>query len=219
MSELERAARLRKARLEFGLKTPSEAFQMFGERFNWSANTYKSNENGNAPFSFKRAKQYAKAFGVRPEWLYDGIGPMRGEMVPIIGRVGADPSGVVLMALADNPWGLVPVPPGGTESAVALQVRGQSMPDVAPDGAIIYFEDQRAKPSAEMLGEVVVVETDSDEVLVKRLRRGSKPNHFDLESLVGEPRRDVKLRWAARISATVPPWKARQIIVNFGEAA
>ena len=37
-------------------------------------------------------------------------------------------------------------------------------------------------------------------------------NLFQLESLAGETRRDVRLRWAAHITAIVPPFHARRII-------
>lgn len=83
----------------------------------------------------------------------------------------------------------------------------------ADDGALIYFEDQRTSPSSDMLGQVVVVETDTDEVLVKRLLRGSQPGLFDLESIAGPTRRDARLRWAAHITAIIPPFQARRIIV------
>lgn len=86
------------------------------------------------------------------------------------------------------------------------------MPGLAEDGALIYFEDQRSQPTADMLGHVVVVETDEDEVLVKRLLRGSQRGHYDLESLFGPTRTDCKLRWAAHITAIIPPHQARKII-------
>jgi hypothetical protein len=63
-----------------------------------------------------------------------------------------------------------------------------------------------------MLGHVVVVETDTDEVLVKRLLRGSEPGVFDLESIAGPTRHDTRLRWAAHITAIIPPFQARRII-------
>lgn len=59
-----------------------------------------------------------------------------------------------------------------------------------------------------MLGYVVVVELDTDEVLVKRLLRVSKPGRFDLESLAGPTRRDARLRWAAHVTAIIPPYQA-----------
>lgn len=207
----DRAYRLRQARLQRGFDTAAAAAESFG----WNRNTYLSNENGNADFSYRRAKAYADAFGVRPEWLYEASGSMAatGEgLVRVIGNVGADPEGVVLFATGQEAGDLVPIPPGGSDRAVALKVVGHSMPGVADDGALIYFEDQRTPPTPDMLGHVVVVELDTDEVLVKRLLRGSKPGRFDLESQAGPTRADAKLRWAAHITAIIPPFQARRII-------
>jgi len=204
--------RLREARIAKGFETAAAAADAFG----WNRNTYGSNENGNAPFSYRRAKEYAAAFGVRPEWLYDAAGAMlpatEAGFVPIIGRVGANPDGLVLFATGQEPGDLAPIPPGGTDKAAALLVVGHSMRGVADDGALIYFEDQRTPPSPDMLGHVVVVETDTDEVLVKRLLRGCRPGLYDLESVAGPMRQDARLRWAAHITAIIPPFQARRII-------
>ncbi|MBP6877508.1 MAG: helix-turn-helix domain-containing protein [Phenylobacterium sp.] len=212
----DRFQRLRLARTENGFDTAAAAAEAFG----WNRNTYSSNENGNAAFSYRRAKEYAAAFGVRPEWLYDAAGPMRSSgvagLAPIIGRVGANPEGDVLLATGQGSGELAPIPPGGTEKAVALRVSGHSMRGLADDGALIYFEDQRSSPSPDMLGQVVVVETDTDEVLVKRLLRGSGPGLYDLESVAGPTRRDARLRWAAHITAIIPPYQARRIIIDEG---
>ena len=208
----ERRQRLRQARIAKGFDTAAAAADAFG----WNRNTYGSNENGNAPFSYRRAKEYAAAFGVRPEWLYDAAGSMlpasEAGFVPIIGRVGANPEGLVLFAQGQEPGDLAPIPPGGTEQARALLVVGHSMRGVADDGALIYFEDQRTAVTPDMLGHVVVVEVDTDEVLVKRLLRGSRPGRYDLESIAGPTRQDARLRWAAHITAIIPPFQARRII-------
>ena len=47
-----RAERLRQARIDRGHETAAAAADAFG----WSRNTYAANENGNAPFSYRRAK-------------------------------------------------------------------------------------------------------------------------------------------------------------------
>ncbi len=212
----ERFQRLRAARIEKGYETAAAAADAFG----WNRNTYSSNENGNASFSYRRAKEYAAAFGVRPEWLYDAAGGMRSArdvgLAPVIGRVGANPEGDVLLATGQDGCDLAPIPPGGTDRAVALLVAGHSMRGLADDGALIYFEDQRSSPTPDMLGQVVVVEVDTDEVLVKRLLRGSKPGLYDLESVAGPTRRDARLRWAAHITAIIPPFQARRIIIREG---
>jgi phage repressor protein C with HTH and peptisase S24 domain len=210
----DRSQRLRQARLEAGHETAAAAADAFG----WNRNTYASNENGNAPFSYRKAKEYAAAFKVRPEWLYDASGQMRAAaesgLVAVIGRVGANPDGLVLLASGQEAGDLAPIPPGGTDKAVALQVVGHSMRGLADDGALIYFEDQRTAPTPDMLGHVVVVETDTDEVLVKRLLRGSRSGLYDLESLAGPMRQDTRLRWAAHITAIIPPFQARRIIIS-----
>ena len=204
--------RLRQARLESGFETAAAAADAHG----WNRNTYSSNENGNAPFSYRRAREYGAAFGVLPEWLYDASGPMRAveeaAMARIIGRVGANPDGTILYVGGQEGGDLAPIPPGGTEKAVALRVVGHSMRGLADDGALIYFEDQHTPPTPDMLGHVVVVETTTDEVLVKRLLRGSKAGLYDLESVAGPTRHDAKLRWAAHITAIIPPYQARKII-------
>ena len=209
-----RAERLRQARIDKGFETAAAAADAFG----WSRNTYASNENGNAPFSYRRAKEYAAAFALSAEWLYDAAGSARPAsaegFVSVIGHVGANPEGLVLFALGQDLGELVPIPPGGTDQARALKVVGHSMRGVADDGALIYFEDQRTAPSSDMLGHVVVVELDTEEVLVKRLLRGSKPGLYDLESLAGPTRQDARLRWAAHITAIIPPFQARRIIRN-----
>lgn len=208
----ERSDRLRQARLDAGHETAAAAAEAFG----WNRNTYASNENGNAPFSYRKAKEYATAFGVSAEWLYDAAGPVRASAlagyVPILGRVGANPDGVVLFATGQDAGDLAPIPPGGTDKAAALRVVGHSMRGLADDGALIYFEDQRTPPTPDMLGHVVVVEVDTDEVLVKRLLRGSRSGLFDLESVAGPTRQDARLRWAAHITAIIPPFQARRII-------
>lgn len=223
MSVQQRAERLRAARKAAGYRTARTAALSFG----WNAHTYSSNENGNAPFSYSKAIRYGEAFGVTAEWLYVGEGtpeadvppaapPYPGErteaLVPVIGRVGADPEGLVLFATGQEVGDLVPLPPGGSKNAVALMISGHSMRGLADDGGLIYFEDQRRSPSPSMLGAVVVVETDTDEVLVKRLLRGSRPDLYDLESIRGPLRKDCKLRWAAHITAIIPPHQARKII-------
>lgn len=130
----------------------------------------------------------------------------------IVGSVGANPDGQVLYEQAYTTGEIAPLPPGATHWAAALHVRGHSMPGFAEDGALIYYEDRRDPPTEDMLGEVAIVGLDTGEVLLKRLLRGSRPGLYDLESIAGPTRRDARVVWAGRISAIIPPWKARQII-------
>jgi len=209
----ERHDRLRRARIDAGFARMSEAVARFG----WNKNSYKSNENGNAPFSYAQAEAYAEAFGVRAAWLYSGTLPMhvgKPDLRLIIGRVGADPEGTVVMTSADAVFDYAPPPPGGTSASVALEVRGHSMHGWADDGALIYFEDQRTPPTPDLLGQVCIVETEDGRVLVKRLLRGSAPDRFDLESINGPTMSDVRLVWAAEVTAIIPPRQAGRVILR-----
>jgi transcriptional regulator with XRE-family HTH domain len=138
-------------------------------------------------------------------------------MVPIIGRVGADAEGTVVYITGQASYDTTPIPPGGTSDSVALEVVGSSMRAIAEDGGLIYFENQHNPPTPDMLGYVVIVETEDGRVLVKRLLRGSKPGHYDLESQIGPTITDVRLRWAAEPTAIIPPKQARRIIRRAGE--
>jgi DNA-binding XRE family transcriptional regulator len=212
----ERHDRLRQARIAAGFERASDA----AARFGWNENTYKSNENGNAPFSFRKARDYAEAFAVRAEWLYDETGPVQPgsePMVRIIGRVGADAEGAVIHTTGQEGFDMAPIPPGGSSAAVALEVTGHSMRAVAEDGSLIYFEDQRNPPTPDMLGYYCIVETEDGRVLFKRLLRGSAAGLYVLESQVGPPIEDIRLRWAAEPTAIIPPKQARRIIRRAGE--
>lgn len=212
----ERHDRLRQARIDAGFKTQAEAVRRYG----WNANTYKSNENGNAPFSFDQATHYGKAYGVQAEWLYSGKGAKKADAgVPIIGRVGADAEGRVLRTVGQAANDSAPLPTGGTTDSVALEVDGHSMRGFADDGALVYFENQHTPPTEDMIGEVVVVqvagagdESDDEDVLVKRLQRGSGAGLYNLESIVGPTLQDVRVRWAAEITQIIPPRQARRLI-------
>jgi hypothetical protein len=192
--------------------------------FGWKPVTYRSHErapedNGRA-FGVEWAKTYADAYGVSWRWLLAGEGqPVdtdQARLAPVIGCVGANPEGAVLFATGQDSGDLAPIPPGGTDRAVALEVRGHSMRGLADDGALIYFEYQRSQPTRDMFGSVVIVQLRSGEVLVKRLLKGSRPGVFDLESIAGPTIEDAEIDWAAEVTAIIPPRQARKIIVRSG---
>jgi hypothetical protein len=107
--------RLRKARVAAGYKSGAEAARRHG----FKANTYKSNENGHAPFGFEQAKAYGKAYDVRPEWLYDGKLPVKERgprVVPLVGYVGAGAE-AHFYSTGDEGLGEVEAPDGADETS------------------------------------------------------------------------------------------------------
>ena len=111
--------RLRQARLRKGYAQAIDASTAYG----WNKNTYASNENGNAPFSFKSAQKYAAAYGVRAEWLYTGSGPMVDDTAPANDDVlpsDEDFQEMVTAALLEVPPG---TPLAGYPAIVASSLR------------------------------------------------------------------------------------------------
>jgi len=163
----------------------------------------------------------AKALACEPADLIPSAGSRRSgpEYREVIGYAGADPEGTVLFAHGQGTGDYAPVPPNGSPTARAIEIRGHSMPFFAEDGTLVWFDDQKTKPDPEMIGHVVVVQLDTDEVLIKRLLRGSDRGLFDLESIAGPTRRDVRPVWVARIISIIPPLEARRIIQRGGLAA
>lgn len=206
------AQRLRKARIDAGYKSATAAAAALGVNLS----TYTLHENGGRAFDDEAALLYAKKFKTTPEYLlYErGAASTAPATVRIIGRVGADPSGEVVMTTAHDRWDLAPIAPGGSADDNAVEVAGHSMPWLARDGSLIYFQAQRTPPTADMLGYPVVVETEDGRILVKRLLRGSSKGLFDLESENGQTIRDVRVAWAAEITAIIPPRQARRIIIR-----
>jgi transcriptional regulator with XRE-family HTH domain len=192
-----------------------------GEAVHQGQTTISSWERGRTEPGRDDVENVAQALGISRAEL-EGVasgGASRLQLVPVVGRVGADASGTVYLAFADATYDMAPLPPGGTSKTVALEVNGSSMPMFADDGSLIYFEDQKVEPTPDLLGEVCAVETEDGRVLVKRLKRGSAPGLYDLESIVGPTIHDVRLRWAAEITNIVPPRQARRIIVRAEEHA
>ena len=159
----------------------------------------------------------ALSVGVADLYRHPDHQPASPQLVRIIGRVGADTEGTVIQTAGQEAWDMAPIPPGGSPDSVALEVVGHSMRAIAEDGALIYFEDQRQPPSPDMIGYVCIVELEDGRVLIKRLLRGSAPGLYMLESQIGPPIEDVRIRWAAEPTAIIPPKQARRVIVRSGE--
>lgn len=176
-------------------------------------------ERGLVPLSEEHHAPLAVALDIRPADLFrDPADVDPGEIyVPIIGRVGADTEGTVIHADAQRGFDTAPLPPGGTPRAAALEVVGPSMPWLAEDGSLVYFENQRTPPTEDMIGYYAIMELEDGRVLIKRLLRGTKPGHYSLMSQVGPPIEDVRIRWAAEPTAIIPPRQAQRIIRRTGE--
>jgi phage repressor protein C with HTH and peptisase S24 domain len=177
---------LRQARIDAGFERQRDVFERFGD---WNRNTYKSNENGNAPFSFEQAKAYAKAFEVRAEWLYDGTGAANGKALvdgyPLIGKVGAGGEGLYDDDYAQGAAAghIEPLPGMPVEAEIiALETDGDSMAPLVLDGDLAFFGPIR-KDVDQLLNKRVMARLEDGRKFFKILKRGSQPGHYTLRSL------------------------------------
>lgn len=125
------------------------------------------------------------------------------DMVPIVGHVGA---GGYAEYVPAGELGEAPRPPGFGAHGVALKVRGDSMPGVAEDNWLIYYDERFEAPSEDMIGQLCVVQVVDGPVLIKRLYRGGLPGTFDLVSTSSnyEPIRNVLIEWVAKVDWIKP---------------
>ena len=207
------ADRLRKSRIARGYGGAAEAADAFG----WNRNTYSSNENGNAPFSYKKAQAYAAAFGVRADWLYSGEAPgaaggAKGPTIPVVGYVGAASE---YFGFDDHAQGAgldeIDRPPGVPERAVAVIVRGDSGYPAIRDGMVLVYWNCVPDPT-DLVGEDCFVRLRDGRTVVKLLERGSQTGLWTLVSINASapPIRDVEIEWAAPIEIRLRKknWKA-----------
>lgn len=145
-----------------------------------------------------------------------GDGALRRPTTKIAGRAGAATDGRIVFVDGEGDLGEVEIPEGATEDSVAIEIEGYSQGFIA-DGCLIFYTEVHAAPTDDMLGTIVVIGTDDGEVLLKKLLRGSKPGHFDLESINGPMMKDRRVVWAAHVDSLVPPWRAKRLRVDASE--
>ncbi len=147
--------------------------------------------------SVANLNKIAAALGVHPKDIL-----VESPVVPIVGYVGAG-SAMHHYASADSPNEFVPMPENGNENTVAVEIRGTSLGSIF-DTWLVYYDEIRNPPTADMLNKLCVIGLDDDRVLVKRLRRGSGPGLYNLESTTESLIEDAKVTWAAKVKNMTP---------------
>lgn len=195
------AKRLKWAREQHGkYPTPSEAAAAFG----WKQSTYLGHENGDRNPSRKAAIRYARAYGVRWEWILEGDGRPTDKpaKVRVLGEVieGSEVRRSVETKFISGS----DVPPNVGVNSMALEVRGGSMRGIADDGWLLFFDDLRQPPTPDLLGKLCVLEVGDGRILVRVLQRARIKNRYDLESPAERTLRDQRVTWAARVTWIKP---------------
>lgn len=157
---------------------------------------YETNIHPIPDHVLERASQL---FGVTPAFIR--YGDTENRMVVVSGRVGA---GAHVEAIEDPPWRYVEVPASWSDAA-ALEVDGLSCYPIYEDRDIIIVRGQRRLLEDEFLGKFCVVETVDGLGLVKRVRRGSSPGLYTLESPNAPSIEDVMLGSARPVRMSLKP--------------
>jgi transcriptional regulator with XRE-family HTH domain len=123
--------------------------------------------------------------------------------VPIIGYVGAG-AAAFFYDDASHSDDFAPRPPDSSAETVALAVKGDSMPGVAEDNWLVYYDQRQEGVTEEMIGELCVVGLEDGRTLVKRIYSGAQPGTFDLISTGHKPIRGVLIAWAAKVDWIKP---------------
>ena len=156
---------------------------------------YETNSIAMPDYVVDRASQL---FGVTPAFIR--YGDTQNRMVQVLGRVGA---GAHVEAI-EVPSRWVEVPASWAD-ALALEIDGVSCYPVYEDRDIIIIRGPRRLVESEFLGKMSAVETHDGLGLVKRVRRGSGPGLYTLESPNAPPIEDVALVSARPVKAALKP--------------
>jgi repressor LexA len=175
----------------------------------------------------------AKALGRQPSMVTDllnGTRELKAREIPIIveylgvmpppiegaakivGRAGDAADGMVRYCPAEKSYGEALMPPGSKKDTVAIELIGDALRALAQSGSLIYYDDIRQPPTAEMLGELCIVGLADERVLIKYLHPGRGNDLFDLESASAPTLRDAQVVWASLVTAIIPRAQARKII-------
>jgi DNA-binding XRE family transcriptional regulator len=165
----DRGDRLKKARVSAGWKSARSAALSMGI----SPSTYAAHENGQNDFDVEVAKQYARKFGARWEWILDGDGGPKEELT---------------YASASEFYS----PPGGARRNVTAVLNGEGAHGI-PDGTIAQV-DSSIGLGLRMPPDVITIELPADNevvgapvldtwrippsVLARRLRTSPRNVHF-----------------------------------------
>ena len=169
--------------------------QQAADAMGYSKGGYLKLERSERKLNLPIIEKAAEVFGVSITDVYT-------EEVPLVGYVGAGAE-MHFYAFADSPNEFVPMPPGGNDSTVAVEIRGSSLGSIF-DTWLVYYDQVHTPPTPNMLGKLCVVGLADERVLVKRLRRGSAPGFYNLESNTEGLIEDVEVVWAAKVKIMSP---------------
>lgn len=185
--------RLRRARVKAGYETATDAANFLGV----SPPTYASHENGSRGVTADRARRYARAFKVDPEWILYGRGDEKGDesaaldggddrdLVPVYDVQASAGDGVTIYdeqavaQLAFPPGYLSKLTAANPKDLKIISVKGDSMLPTLADDDVVMLDVSKRDLSYDGL---FVIRDGGDALLVKRIGRASTAGRVSLIS-------------------------------------
>lgn len=165
-------------------------------KLNTTATTIFRKERGDRQLRLEELQDYARALNCSTQELMSET-----RKVPVVGYVGA---GAKVHPIDDHAKGagleFVDSPVGVNDPDIcALYVRGDSQEPQLEDGWIIFYRKRSEGVPSDCIGRLCVAALPNGEVMVKKIRQGSKPEFYHLISKNADPILDAGLLWAARV--------------------
>lgn len=161
-----------------------------------TATTIYRKERGDRQLRLEELEDYARALGCTVQSLVSET-----KKVPVVGYVGA---GAKIYPIDDNAIGngleMVDSPTGiANPDICALYVRGESQEPQLEDGWILFYHKRSDGVPGDCIGRLCIVALPNGELMVKKIRQGSKPGIYHLISKNADPILDTELLWASRV--------------------
>ncbi len=204
--------RLKSAREAAGFQTAADAC----DRFGWTRSTYFGHENGSRNVTADKARDYARAFRVSPEWILFG-GPQppappalapADDLVPVYGVSASAGHGVIVDEemivdqLSFPPGYLRRITSSAPKDLAIIGVKGKSMEPTLSDDDVVMIDTTKRDLSFDGL---FVLRDGGASLLVKRVSRGRRrgmvmlisdnPNYPPIERDVSEVEVVGKVVW------------------------
>ena len=93
--------------------------------------------------------------------------------------------------------------PQQTEHTAARMLRGHRM-GALRDGWLLLYENLGRAPVDAIADELCIVQTADHRCLARVLKKGRRPNCWDLLTVTGEQELDVPLAWAEPVTMILP---------------
>lgn len=128
----------------------------------------------------------------------------REPMVRVVGYVGAGAE-AHFYAVSQGDLDEVEGPGNATSDTVAVEIKGTSA-GIWYDRWLVFYDDVRRPVTQDLVNGPLpcVVGLANGQVLLKKIKRGSRPGRFNLVAADGDLIEDAQIEWAAKVKAMRP---------------